>query len=285
MHIHKVEIKNFRLLQDFQLILEPHTTVIVGRNNSGKTSLMELFRRLLSDSSPTFPLQDFSLSVHECFWAAFLSKYAGGDETDIRQDLPFIKVRLTVRYEKDAPSLGPLSDFIIDLNPDCTEVCIVIMYHLKGGAIESFFEGLDYDPSIPEDQNRKTFFRAMKERTPKYYTAVVEAEDPNDSENRKNVEWSKLHALLQSGFINAQRGLDDITHKDRDVLGKILENLFKTALSESAAQSDKEIAQRLETAVQNIQESIDGDFSEQLKNLIPAFSIFGYPGLNDPSLI
>lgn len=252
MHIHKVEIRNFRLLQDVQLTLEPRTTVIVGRNNSGKTSLMELFRRLLSESSPSFNLQDFSLAVHECFWSAFLCKCSGGDEKEIRGDLPFIKIKLTIRYEKKAPSLGHLSDFIIDLNPDCTEVCIVIMYHLKDGGIESFFDGLEYDPSISDDPNRKTFFRALKERTPKYYTAVVEAEDPNDSDNRKTIEWSKLHALLQSGFINVQRGLDDITHKDRDVLGKILENLFKTAMSESAAQGDKEIAQRLETAVQNI---------------------------------
>jgi putative ATP-dependent endonuclease of OLD family len=284
MHIHKVEIKNFRLLQNVQLVLEPHTTVIVGRNNSGKTSLMELFRRLLTDSSLKFSLHDFSLSVHECFWAAFLSKCAALDDNDIRQDLPYIEVKLTVSYEKDLDSLGPLSDFIIDLNPDCTEACIIVRYHLKDGAIGSFFEGLDYDTAITDDQNRILFFKAMKERTPRYYATVVEAEDPNDSDNRKSVEWSKLQALLQSGFINAQRGLDDITHRDRDVLGKILENLFKTAMSESAAQEDKDIAHKLEQAVQNIQESIDGNFSTQLNNLIPAFSIFGYPGLNDPSL-
>jgi predicted ATP-dependent endonuclease of OLD family len=284
MHIYKVEIKNFRLLQDVKLILEKRTTVIVGRNNSGKTSLMELFRRLLAESSPNFTLQDFSLSVHECFWAAFLCKCSGGDEKDIRENLPYITIKLTIRYEKEAPSLGPLGDFIIDLNTECTEVCIVIKYQLKDGSIEAFFENLEYDYMSSDEDNRVTFFRAMKERTPKYFSSIVESVDPNDPENRKKVEWSKLHTLLQSGFINAQRGLDDITNKDRDVLGKILENLFKAASSESADQSDKEIAQQLETAVQTIQKSIDIDFSDQLKNLIPALSLFGYPGLNDPSL-
>lgn len=35
----QVEIKNFRLLADVNHDLEKQTTVIVGRNNSGKTSL------------------------------------------------------------------------------------------------------------------------------------------------------------------------------------------------------------------------------------------------------
>ncbi|WP_320338462.1 AAA family ATPase [Citrobacter braakii] len=37
MRIHQVQIKNFRLLADVELVLEEQTTVIVGRNNNGKT--------------------------------------------------------------------------------------------------------------------------------------------------------------------------------------------------------------------------------------------------------
>jgi ABC-type hemin transport system ATPase subunit len=39
MHIQKVRVEGFRLLQDVEIMLEPGSTVIVGRNNSGKTSL------------------------------------------------------------------------------------------------------------------------------------------------------------------------------------------------------------------------------------------------------
>lgn len=42
MYIQKIGIKNFRLLQAIELLLEQRTTTIVGRNNSGKTSLAEL---------------------------------------------------------------------------------------------------------------------------------------------------------------------------------------------------------------------------------------------------
>ena len=110
------------------------------------------------------------------------------------------------------------------------------------------------------------------------------AVDPNDETNTKTLEWSKFRALMQVGFINAQRGLDDVTHKDRDVLSKILESLFKTALSSEADSEDRKTAESLELAVATVQESIDGEFKEYLKTLSPTFELFGYPGLTDPQL-
>lgn len=56
MRIDKVRIKNFRLFEDIEISLDENTTVIVGRNNSGKTSFAELFRRLSSENSPSFHL-------------------------------------------------------------------------------------------------------------------------------------------------------------------------------------------------------------------------------------
>ena len=53
MRIHRVFIKNFRLLADVELVLEDQTTVVVGRNNSGKTSLSEVMRRFLIET-PAF---------------------------------------------------------------------------------------------------------------------------------------------------------------------------------------------------------------------------------------
>jgi predicted ATP-dependent endonuclease of OLD family len=53
MHLKKIEVKNFRLLYEAALLLEKQTTVIVGRNNSGKTSLTEVMTRLLAEGNPT----------------------------------------------------------------------------------------------------------------------------------------------------------------------------------------------------------------------------------------
>lgn len=288
MHIKKIAIKKFRLLESVELLLEKRSTVIVGRNNSGKTSLTELFRRLLSDKSPSFLLEDFSLSTHDKFWKAFQQKQSGQEDSEIRKTLPSIEIKLSVAYEDDLLSYGPLSEFIIDLDLDCKEALINVSYELDSGKVSKFFEEITLDTD-DMDQQKAVFFKIVKERIPKCYSARIYAEDPNDATNQKDVDGSKLHALLQSGFINAQRGLDDAIrkegadHKKNNVLGSILEQLFTTA-SNSDDPQDKEIVDKLEIAIQEIQSGIDDGFNIQLANLLPTFSMFGYPGLSDPNL-
>ena len=276
MYIKKLTIKNFRLLQDVELYLEEKTTVIVGRNNSGKTSLTDLFRRLMERSGPHFNLEDFSLYVYEQFWLAFELNQRGEEENIIRETLPEIWIQMTIEYGDNNDDLGPLSSFIIDIDRNCTTAKVNIIYSLEDGKIQALFDDLEYE--------KPKFFNAMKERIPRLFTAHVEAEDPNDPTNRISLEWFDVRALLQSGFINAQRALDDTSRTEKAVLGKILETLFTSATSDTANPDDQDTADQLKTAVSDIQDGLDSNFNEQLTKLIPTFNLFGYPGLSDPNL-
>ena len=42
----KIEIENYRQFQDTVIYFDEELTILAGANNSGKTSLIELFRRL-----------------------------------------------------------------------------------------------------------------------------------------------------------------------------------------------------------------------------------------------
>lgn len=284
MHLHKIEIRNFRLLAKVELLLEAKSTVIVGRNNSGKTSLTELFRRLLGDSTPSFRLEDFSLSAHEGFWSAFQAQQQKKSDDEIRKLFPSIEVKLTIAYDKAAANLGVLGDCIIDLDPNCEQAVVQIRYALREGGIPAFFADIKIDDGKSEADQKALFCRGIRDRVPTFYSCSVHAVDPGDPTNTKTLDWATLRAVLASGFINAQRGLDDVTNRERDVLGKVLEALFKTAKSDSADEKDQGVAKQLETAVQGIQTSIDTGFNVQLQELLPAFNLFGYPGFADPSL-
>jgi len=275
MRITRISIKNFRLLEDVELYLEDGATVIVGRNNSGKTSLTELFRRLLDEKSPKFKLEDFSLGVHEQFWVAYELHESGKEEADIRQTLPLISTTLNVEYGKDE-ELGPLADFVIDLNDECTSAQINICYAVAPGKIDQMFADLDED--------KTAFFKALKERIPKFFEATIEAQDPNDPTNQKSLGVANLRSVLQFAFINAQRALDDASTKEKAVLGKIFEKLFTAASSETANTGDQATATALKSAADRVQDQIDENFNEQLENLAPTFDLFGYPGLTDPKL-
>ena len=282
MHIHKVTVRNFRLLAEAELVLEDKTTLIVGRNNSGKTSLSEAIRRFLVDQNPKFQLEDFSIASYNGFCEALKAKNAGHQDDEVRVLVPSIELRLLFRYDPQQPELGALSDFVIDLDPDCNEALAVARYELRDGAIESLFA--DQPAGDLTDEDQIAFFQVLRERVPSLFVASIWAEDPNDPTNRKQMSVSALRSLLKTGFVNAQRGLDDDTSRDTDVLAKILEGLFTAAKSPTADQGEQLIAQALQEAVEEIQKTIEGGFKEELQKLMPTLRTFGYPGLDGSEL-
>lgn len=284
MNINYVKVENFRLLRDVELGLEDRTTLIVGRNNSGKTSITELFRRLLADKALNFKIEDFSLGCHEQFWTAFESLHAGSVVQDVLALLPSIRITVDIGYAVDAPDLGPLSDCIIDLNPDCSCARVVLTFGPLASACGALFADL---PAPGEDATavRKALFRVLGSRIAGAYGSSLEAVDPNDQTNRKALEPKTLTTLIMGGFINAQRGLDDETKRERDVLGKVVEVLFQSALNDRADPEKRTTAEQLKIAVEGIQNDLHTDFNAKLTSLLPTFDLFGYPGLSDPGLI
>lgn len=282
MRISKVKVRNFRLLADVELLLESETTLIVGRNNSGKTSLSEVIRRFLIDSNPKFQIEDFSSVAYDGFIKALVAKNLGDEDDKVRELIPCIELRVYFRYDPANADLGLLGDFIVDLDPNCTEALAVVSYELQDGGIEELFAGQP-DGELG-DEARATFFRALRERIPNLFTISVWAEDPGDPTNRKKMTPSAIRSLVKTGFVNAQRGLDDNTIKEADVLAKILEGLFTTATSPTSDEEQQQIAKALQDAVQEIQQKIDSDFNGKLKDLIPTLETFGYPGLGGPEI-
>ena len=282
MRIDSVNIRNFRLLADTALALEDQTTVIVGRNNSGKTSLSEIMKRLLTDANASFHLEDFSSACYASFCEALEARNGAASDEAVRSALPAIEMRIRFSYDADLPDFGPLAPFVIDLDPACLHALVVLRYELKDGAIAAFFADAPAEPLT--EATRFAFLRLMRERVPKHYGLVIRAEDPNDATNVREMPPASLRHLVKTGFINAQRGLDDVTSRESDVLAKVLENMFSTASSDAADASDKAIAAALTAAVEDIQNQLDENFADQLAKLLPTLKSFGYPGLGGQDL-
>ncbi|MBN8765614.1 MAG: ATP-dependent endonuclease [Thiobacillus sp.] len=281
MRIDKVKITNFRLLEDVEVSFEKVTTVIVGRNNSGKTSLTEFFDRLIGEGSNKFKLEDFSASARPKFIAAKKLRQEGAEPQTILDVLPVISATITLSYDPDAPNLGPLSPFIIDLNPDCTMVMLRLEYR---ASLPGLSELLDMPVAEGDEEEATRIFRSLRDFVAKAYALHVVAIDPTDATNERILEIKAVYELFGYGLISAQRSLDQHKKGEPNVLGKLLGILFETASSSTAAPKDQDIATELKLAVEDVEKKIHGGFNEKLTALLPTFDKFGYPGLNDPHL-
>jgi len=233
MHIECITVRNFRLLHDVELGLDVATTVIVGRNNSGKTSLADVIRKFLADRS-SFALHDFSSASYDSFCTALKAHQEGKPDEEVRALVPAIEMRVTVKYDPTIPEFGPLGDFIIDFDEAADTALIVGRYALKGGAISALFEGhleaefADDDGSM-DGGRRLALFKDLALRLPQLYVLEWRAEDPGDPTNIKVVDGSAVRGLIDCQFINAQRGLDGEGSRESDVLAGVLEGLFASA--------------------------------------------------------
>ena len=276
MKIKKLHIKNYRLLKDVSLSLSETTTVIVGRNNTGKTSLTEIFRSFLSENS-RLKYEDFSMLALAEFERAQVAYTEGQEEPEVRKLIPSIELEILLNYSDNQDEYGGLGDFILDLDESQNETKVLICHQLKDGKIKPFFDGLDSSSSA-------SYYKELKVRIANLFETKAFAIDPSDDTNRIAVDFSKVKHVLLADFINAQRGLDDETHNEKDVLGKSLGNIFKSASLESAPDEFKTKSAEINTVVDELQTKIDTDFQGKLKELLPSLTLFGYPGLGDPNL-
>ncbi|PPC94864.1 MAG: ATP-dependent endonuclease [Methylotenera sp.] len=288
MKIKTIKIKNFRLLHNISLQLEDDTTVVVGRNNCGKTSFSDIIRKFLSERS-TFEMEDFSSACYDKFCEAHRALLQGAVADDVRALVPSIDMRIHVSFDPTVPDFGPLREFVIDTDDNCTEAIIVCSRRLADGKIAALFEGheetiLHGADEAHSDEDRLALFRSLADRVPKLFTTSMWAEDPQDPTDTRDVTFKAVSSLLSLGFVNAQRALDGTGGRDTDVLAKVLEGLFQSASVSTADGSQKNIAEGLIKAVEEIQSGMDTDFKKELAKLMPAIEHFGYPGMDNVPL-
>ncbi|MFT0174949.1 ATP-dependent nuclease [Paraburkholderia mimosarum] len=288
MKIKTIKIKNFRLLHNISVQLEDETIVVVGRNNCGKTSLSDIIRKFLSERS-TFEIEDFSSACYDKFCAAHRAHLKGADVKEVRALVPSIDLRLYVSFDPTVPEFGPLREFVIDTDDNCAEAVIVCSRSLADGEIAALFEGhektiLHGTDEAHSDEDRLALFRSLADRVPTLFTTRMWAEDPQDPTNTRDVTPKAVTNLLSLGFVNAQRALDGTGSRDTDVLAKVLEGLFQSASVSTADGSQKNIADGLKKAIEEIQSGMDTDFKKELAKLMPAIEHFGYPGLDNVPL-
>lgn len=282
MRIEKIKVEGFRLLQDVEIMLEPNSTVIVGRNNSGKTSLNDVFDRFIGQSGARFRLEDFSAAARAKFFKARTLRESEAKPEEVLAAFPTIALTLTFEYDTTAPNLGPLAPFVIDLDVASNRAMVRVEYKPTLATLHTLLDIAA--PSEGVEQNAH-FLRSLRDTIPKAYSIHVSAIDPTDQTNRRGFEGiSALSALVQCNFVQAQRPLDHARQGDADEIGKLLSTLFKTATAPTAAAADQELAVKLKTSVEEIERSIQGDFDAMLKKLLPTMEVLGFPSLNDAEL-
>src|SRR5690554_5322343 len=87
MKITNIHVQNFRLLDDITINIEDDITLIVGKNNSGKTSLFEVINLFFNEKN-RISFHDFSLNSHPVFencYTLYKDEFLSATEDDQKE--------------------------------------------------------------------------------------------------------------------------------------------------------------------------------------------------------
>ena len=142
MLISKINIKNFRLLKDVEIDLEDKVSLLVGKNNTGKTSLLMIFEKFFDEKS--FNYNDFNTSLRE--------ELDGINRGSDFEKLT-ISLKLTIKYDEN-DNLQTLSEFIQDLDPEQSEISILFESSINHERLLSDLEAVDQELRVKYIQKK-----------------------------------------------------------------------------------------------------------------------------------
>ena len=196
MYISKVRFKNFRLLRDSTLDLRKNLSLLVGKNNTGKTSLLVLFEKFFQPKS--FHYNDFPLALREEIH--ILNK-----DTDI-DDLS-IRMVLEIQYDEN-DNLENLSEFILDLDPKIKTVKILFECSIEKERLLKIISGIEGDER--KEIIIKNFDRHLKSRIYVFDDSEYEGENDFFKVNRNKFiekELKDIKNLINLHIIHARRSV------------------------------------------------------------------------------
>ena len=104
-----MSVKNFRLLKNFELEFKDELSLIVGKNNCGKTSALIIIDKMLNSSKIMW--EDINLEHQKDIYNNIIS------EQDSLTSLEAVNLELFIEYNEN-DSYRNIQKFMMDLNPD-----------------------------------------------------------------------------------------------------------------------------------------------------------------------
>lgn len=131
MFIKKLAIQHYKQLNNVSIDLSQKTSVLAGPNNSGKTSIILLLKRILSDSNFSLKVEDFNIYNLTKWKTATLEFYKNSDmsnpqfflnykdeiENNSSLVIPEITVKIQVDYDEN-DDISNFVDYLLDLDSE-----------------------------------------------------------------------------------------------------------------------------------------------------------------------
>lgn len=256
MYINKIEINNFRLLQESTLNLENQEdkdlSILIGRNNSGKTSFIMLFDKFLKRTS-SFNFNDFPLSIRKNIFEI-------NEDTDIYK--LSIKLIFEITYDED-DNLENLSDFILDLNPLENKVKIMFECFINKKKLLTELSNID-------GKKKKRYIKKNLNNFLEFKIYSFDKYDDLKKENRdKIIEKDKksVEKLINYQVIHAKRSVtsSESGETSKKVLSSLATSYFNKTTENKLSTDELDV---INSSLLDMDKTLEGKYNDFFSNFL-----------------
>ena len=212
MKIKKIYVQNYRLLKDFSLELKNDLSLIVGKNNCGKTSVLSVLEKIFNkNSGNTLTWEDISLSHRKEIYEK-VKLVSDISEKDWEPILG-TSLQIWIQYS-EIDSYQNIQTFMMDLNPDNNFIILEFTYIIPIQKLREL--NLQVSDFIDDFSRFESF---MKKNMSKLFEMQIYSLGYNPSTQKLTEEKSDLlemkdvHKIIKVRGISASR---EVSNKENN---------------------------------------------------------------------
>lgn len=287
MKIIKIEIENFRLLKNFSIDLEKELSLVIGKNNTGKTSILSVLDKFLNEKSK-FSYDDLNID--------FKNELEGFIKSaDVPDEFPpkGIKLKIYIEYN-ETDDLSNVSRVLMDLDPDNNNIVLGFEYtvsyddFLRIKADYAVFAAIENAKNVRKKEYKPRELKDFLKQNLEDYFKIHKFSFEYDTATNKITETKpidlvseniNLKDIISFKYISARR---DVTNKEKEnTLSKQTSSLYKKKEDSSdKTQATEDFKDQLSET-----DSILSDIYKDLfKDVIKKVQDFGGVKLNDTDI-
>lgn len=261
MRITKIEIKNFRLLRDFTIDLEENLSLVIGKNNTGKTSLLCLLEKFLKPSSGNFSFDDFNLEFQKEIKSAFSSTY----ETSYEPLGISLNIHIEYFKEDDLSNLP-----ILNLKVEENTIILAFEYLFRKENFISFRREFGENNKLELDE-----LGFLRKNLKQYFDKTIKAIDLKDKNNFTIItDKEKIKKIINFQAISAKRGVANEagdSGKRNKILSKLAYDYF-----ENVDDSGEEYRWKLQKTLIDTDKQLTIAYKDTFRKVTDSIKRFSY---------
>lgn len=237
------------MLKEIDVDFEDTLSLVIGKNNSGKTSFLIVLKRFLTESKPEFVFEDFSLDVQQKL-LTLENKMLKAEEYDEIA----LSLKLVISY-KQTDNLGAASKLLLDLDSSKTHLVILFEYAL---AYEKYLKLVKDYAEYRGKGIERDFQYYLSNNIRKYFEIRIKALEYGNESNFKIITNEVVQSIISMETIWAKRDVDNEQGKSKSL--SVLAGKYYAANVSSDAEFP-ELQKQLSETDQNLSGIYQGIFS------------------------